>query len=215
MYNSFIHFDGWEKCIDTLTNEERHFEDYGMKEHAKYRANKLKVVDIFNRYDPSKKYETTCSIYKSTFCYKVGEIVEETRFNIDLEIVCTHGIHYFKTLEAAFYYQINVRMFDGLVIVRDDSGYIVKELNYVDGRRNGLQKEFYDGVKLKRIFTMVTGIPHGLCNDYWYNGEIRQQCNYFYGKIHGRCEEYNRFTEVYTISEWKDGRLVSKKDNIK
>ena len=43
-----------KKCVDTETNEERNIH-CGVKEYAEYRANKLQVVDIFDRYDPSKK----------------------------------------------------------------------------------------------------------------------------------------------------------------
>lgn len=91
-----------EKLPDTKTNESRHVFD---ERYAKYRANKLKVVLIFNKHSPK---ETKSEIYNSVFekkklLYKSGEIVEADSFDTFFDNVVTNGIHYFKTLEPAFH----------------------------------------------------------------------------------------------------------------
>jgi hypothetical protein len=94
------------KLADTKTNESRSKITNPL--YAKYRANKLKVIAIVHKFDPTKLItEVENSSYeRNKVIYKVGKILEISDYDDDLENVCSTGIHYFKTVEPAFYYDL-------------------------------------------------------------------------------------------------------------
>lgn len=100
-----------KKLTDTNTNESRDVADIN---YAKFRADKLLVVNIIAKFDISQKIDKTCnSVYKNTRVeYKIGEIVSVNNFETNLSVVCAPGIHYFKTIEPAFYYEIDENNID-------------------------------------------------------------------------------------------------------
>lgn len=96
-----------EKLPDTITNETRTNIDDVLIE--KYRANKLRVLLIFNKFDPTEtKMEIFNSVYsKKKIKYKVGHIVSVNDFDNYDYIVCGAGIHYFKSIIPAFSYELD------------------------------------------------------------------------------------------------------------
>jgi hypothetical protein len=99
-----------QKLKNTKTNESR--KDIIDAKYAKFRADKLLVVLIFDINNPDIEYESTMNFTK-LFChplivtlYEKGNIINPDDFDVDLEKVCATGIHYFKTIDAAFYYRI-------------------------------------------------------------------------------------------------------------
>jgi hypothetical protein len=72
--------------------------------YSQYRANKLRVTLIFNKFDPFDIVEYIYNTnYHKSIKYEINKIVEEDDYNMDLNKIYTSGIHYFKTIEAAFY----------------------------------------------------------------------------------------------------------------
>ena len=64
------------------------------------RTNKAKVINISNG---SKE---DFSIYDSCFIYRLGEEIEIEDFNLEYNIECTTGIHFFKTIKEAEEYEL-------------------------------------------------------------------------------------------------------------
>lgn len=99
-----------EKMSNVVTNECR--DNIFDANHAKFRANELKVLFIINVNDFSDKPEsiinTFCKYYndvnKIDTHYKVNEIVTCDSFDMNFNKICSNGIHYFKTIETAFTY---------------------------------------------------------------------------------------------------------------
>ena len=89
------------KLADTITNESRSVVD---ADCAKFRANKLLVVDIIHKFDQTNTCDSICnSVYAyKQMEYKKGEIIEVEEFNTNVNEVCTTGIHYYKTIKVAF-----------------------------------------------------------------------------------------------------------------
>lgn len=123
-----------EKIHGTITNENRSNVVFG--KYAKYRANKLKVVLIFNKFNPILTINNiTNSLHKEKIHYVVGEIVE-TNFDSNISKVCTTGIHYFKSIESAFYLELNLKKkYTGKYIFRDSNGLILKQFMYLNGEK--------------------------------------------------------------------------------
>jgi hypothetical protein len=81
------------------------------KDMAKFRCNGLNVVVIFDlelqEIVNSIIHNTNSwSIPKTLTWYQVGSFVKPDDFNTDLNIICSNGIHYFLTLQAALSYDI-------------------------------------------------------------------------------------------------------------
>ena len=152
-----------EKLPDTITNELRTTYD---PRYSKYRANKFLIVLIFNKFDSSitiDKIEN--SSYEEKICYKKGETVEVNDYNMELTKVYASGIHYFKTIEQAFYWELLKfnPTYTGKWIQWYDDGYNWYEGEYLDGKQTGKwilwyengdkkdENEYLDGKLVDRI----------------------------------------------------------------
>jgi hypothetical protein len=127
-----------EKLDDSETNEAR--DNVMDKKCAKFRANKLKVLKIINVNKPrfTKKY--ILSTYADTMIqYTVGEIVYPDYYDKNINNVCSGGIHYFNTVEPAYFY-------DGY-----PSGHNGSFCEYYDNGLKRLEGYLSDGKKSEDI----------------------------------------------------------------
>jgi hypothetical protein len=81
------------------------------KDMAKFRCNGLNVVVIFDlelqkTVDYIIHNTNSWFIPETLTCYQVGLSVKPDDFDTDLNIICSNGIHYFLTLQAALSYDI-------------------------------------------------------------------------------------------------------------
>ena len=96
-----------ERTDGTETNEKRlYVKD---KRYAKYRASKLRVIAIINKFDPKNIiFDVVNSVYKNEkIVYKVGREVLPNFYDRDILKICAGGIHYYSTIEPAFYEEID------------------------------------------------------------------------------------------------------------
>ena len=120
---------------DSMTNESR--KDIFDANYAKYRTNKVKVILIINKFTLETVDNVENSYYKKKLKYVVNEIIEEKDYDMDLNNVCSAGIHYFKEIKPAFYFTLNVKSHTGHYIEWYENGQKEKECDYVDGKING------------------------------------------------------------------------------
>jgi hypothetical protein len=137
-----------KKLPDTITNELR--KDVKNANNAKFRANKLNVLKIINVFDGTTTQSILNQFNNSSVIYIVDKDVFPNRYDKNPNNICSCGIHYFKTIDAAFYYQKNVQPnFSGVWKVFCDSGDVSKEKYYVNGYEKteneiaNIQKEIY------------------------------------------------------------------------
>lgn len=98
----------FKKLDNTVTNEKRL--NVVNESYAKFRANRLEVVEIINMKNPKQRKnrimhltEYCCdSIPSKSLIYEVGKIVECNNFNHDINVVHGPGIYYFKSLITAY-----------------------------------------------------------------------------------------------------------------
>jgi antitoxin component YwqK of YwqJK toxin-antitoxin module len=155
------------KLKDTITNENRW--DIVNIKFAKFRANKLEVVLIINKNDPTIiTKQISNSNYKSKITYKVGEIVIINDYDMNLSNVCSTGIHYFKTIECAYYFD-NEKKCIG---------------NY--------KKWFNDGTLCKQCYYDQNNNLIGDYNEWFDNGNYKKKCNYKDGLLNGEYKEWYR-----------------------
>jgi len=132
---------------NSKTNESR-LEGTGNHLFAKFRASELKVLDILNletnEHHTSFMHRTFID-NKSSVTYTVGEIVKPDHYDPDPYIVCSSGIHYFKSIEAtvsyiptlmelsASYYPSLLLLFTGYMTYYDQNGDV--DMSRLNGRR--------------------------------------------------------------------------------
>jgi hypothetical protein len=95
-----------EKLPDTRTNEAR--KNVDDDKYAKFRADKMKVILIFDIKNPDCQIDSIDNPppapRASFLIYKKGEIILPDGFDEDVDKICSQGIHYFKTLDAAYFW---------------------------------------------------------------------------------------------------------------
>ncbi len=83
--------------------------------------------------------------------YEKGKIVLPDRFDYNLNHICSNGIHYFKTIDAAFYYskQVPTNYTGYWINYHFEKGEKYSEGYYINGLRDGKWIYwYYTGQKL-------------------------------------------------------------------
>jgi hypothetical protein len=134
------------KCFDIKTNETRKNTIFDIK-FAKFRANRLKVEKIIDidtlesielvchvpffdkkyQKDHVTKYaigEVTCSKKP----YKSGSKYFENFYDMDSDKICSFGIHYFLTIEPAYFYRQKPENYHRSWYVYHDDGSIFETI---------------------------------------------------------------------------------------
>lgn len=167
-----------KKTPETKTNEGR--KNVKDPDKAKFRANLLSVVEIFNIADPS----ITEKSISNTYChkitvYEVGKDVRPDLFDENLEEVCTYGIHYFKTLEPAYFYMDPPPQYTGTAVEWFDDGAISSEGPVVCGLKHGEFTYRWNEGPICWIGTYENDLEQGK----WYHFDIDGiKCVYIYNK---------------------------------
>lgn len=121
-----------QKLDDTLTNEKR--SDVLFMDHAKFRANKLKVIEIVNVHDTNITQNCIVNAFdRKKTVYTVGDIVKPDEYDANINKVCSNGIHYYRSLLAAYSYRDPPSMHTGVWMQFSDNGTYTKTY-YVAGK---------------------------------------------------------------------------------
>ena len=134
-----------KKLQDTRTNENRI--NVANSLYAKFRADKLYVVKIINSNNMELIKEVTNNNYYIKITYKCDEIIVPDIFDENINEVCSSGIHYFKTIDAAFYYRDQLpTQFTGKWVCWYGNGNGNKnyESRYIDGKKTGKWTRWYE-----------------------------------------------------------------------
>ncbi len=149
-----------KKLPDTRTNETR--SGVVDKKHAKFRADKLFVCSIEHEMTGEKIDKIENTFYKDKkVCYNVSQEVSVENYDIDHDIVCSTGIHYFLSRESAFYWNI-LKVRDGPYHYWNKNGQKLKECTYKNGKKHGLYRKWDK------------------------NGQKETECTYQNGALNGR-----------------------------
>lgn len=179
-----------QKLDKTITNEKRdnvHNEDY-----AKFRANFLKVIKIFNVNDPTKIRTSIENVYEAEdeksikLEYKIGSIVEADNFDVEINNVCSGGIHYFKTLIAAYYYRGVPDAYTGVWTGYHANGRVYEEGCY------------------------IRGIQMGKWIEYDENGNISEEGKYKNGDKDGTWKILANNGDSFVFVTYKNGYIIKR-----
>lgn len=200
------------------------------KDYAKYRCDKAYVVKISNKITGN---ETDCiaSDNNSVFQYKEGETVSERSYDDDIEIVCTKGIHFYLTKEAAYFHNFTSdETYTGVYKNWNDDGQLVLQINYTNGSINGLYeiwnnfgilwsvetyingkregecKKWYFNGKLYKEYTYKNDVKNGLYIKWYDNGQLQIEANYANGVLNGTYRSWNKNGAIIYNRTYKNGQ---------
>ena len=188
---------------------------------AKYRCNKVKVLKIED--DDGALYntaETLCFKGKS-LTYRLGKVVEEPEFDLDLEKVCSTGIHFFLSREVTNQYE-RKRPMNGLFQSWYDNGQMCEEVMYKDGKYDGLYQNWYENCQKHEEILYKDMKRHGLYQSWHKNGQMGNKVMYKDGERDGlyqswyengqKCEEivYKNGNCNGLYQSWHDNGQKSK-----
>lgn len=198
-------------CDDTINTEERNVID---KKYAKYRANKLFVVDIINRYVPS--YKRTYIINSDEGIeqrYEINKIIECDNFDEDIDKVYGNGVHYFKTPKGAFYYKRCMK--NGVFYEWYDDGQIKTEINLLNGREEGLVTEWFENGNIRCEANFIKGKVEGLVTSWNENCKKNFELNYVKGNIIKSItwNENGGIILMKAINEKREGFMIELNEN--
>lgn len=179
-----------EKLDDTITNENREY--VANTFYATFRADKLKVVAIIDTNEFSNTKSCILSSFRINYkcvvtIYEVGEIVYPDYFDPDINNLYSNGIHYFKTIEPAYYYNRYFQEnYTGLHRCWTDNGSLICEGQYLNGLRSETWTHYYsDGKKLSEG-SYLESEESGKWFSWYNNGITESVGEYLEGKKHGK-----------------------------
>jgi antitoxin component YwqK of YwqJK toxin-antitoxin module len=201
-----------QKLPDTITNESR--SEISDPMYAKYRANKLRVILIINKFDPFdviKQIKNTSYIDK-TIIYKTDKIVKVKDYNMNLDEVYTKGLHYFKTIKQAFYWDIvdlNPK-YTGSYIEWYNNGNKSCEGIYLYGKEIGQWSSWYENGNNKKLGIYYNGKEIGKWISWHENGNKEYEGEYFNGKQTGIWIHWFSNGIKWEEGEYLDGKRIKK-----
>jgi hypothetical protein len=203
-----------------INNELR--KDIVNKDFAKMRCSKAKVIDIYDINNKDKKFNNAFGVLDKTFKYIVDEIVEPDKYNNNIDVVCTNGIHYFLNEDAAFNWLLDSDNYTGEHKEYLGDGQIQRIVNYVNGIVDGSIKIFNSHGQLSCKYNCTDGLKNGVFEEWYENGQPSMKCMYDNGLLNGVFEawhengqlqkkcNYNKHVINGKYEEWfDDGRIKS------
>lgn len=208
----------------TKTNLSRTSEFFD-KNYAKFRTNRAYVVDIVNK-KTNEKVTTIESNFTSSFKYKVGEMIEEKSYDTYNNSVCSSGIHFFLSQERAYFYD-GYHLENGVFKHWGDDGKLCEISHYKNNKLDGLLTEFYASTGNKmRENNYIDGKLNGLCRNWFEDGTLNIEAFYKDDKLHGIHKEFHKNGKLFIeknyannmhdglFREFDDGQLLYEKNFI-
>lgn len=197
------------------------------KNYAKFGCQKATVLSIYTLIIDEITGKTTrqdvlsgSSIYEPDFIYKVGESIYVDDYNPDIESICSEGIHFFLTQEAAYSFSNiltkNSWYSDGGRRSSCDYDHIndrsTSTIWYKNGtiRRKLNFKGHYTNVVTycdkKRISVRKNGIYDGKSQAWYGNGQLKYDQTYKDGKLVGLSKLFYENGQVKIEEFYENGK---------
>lgn len=199
------------KLSDTITNQSRLEPDHPSRQFISYRANKLMVVNIINKFNPNETInEISNTFYKGhTIKYIKGNVVVPDLFDSNINNVCSNGIHFYEKIECAFYLELE-KVENGKLTEWYEDGQIKEEGEYLNGMLHGRWTFWYDNGQKRSEGEYLNGLHNGAWTFWHYNGKKHEEGEFLLGKKHGKWN-YWYFNGKYKAEiEFRNGKKYGK-----
>jgi len=200
-----------EKVSDTITNQSRLPLGDPNRQFAKYRANKLKVIDIIHKFNPN---ETTDEIYNSyykdhTIKYIKENIIISDSFDQNMDEVCSNGIHFYERIECAFYLEL-MGVENGKWTYWYDNGQKFREREYLNGKPNRKWTCWYPNGQKSEEKEYLNGKENGKWTQWYDDGQIKSKGEYKNGKENGKWTSWYNDGQQISEREYLNGKQNGK-----
>lgn len=175
--------------------------------YAKYRTNSAFVSKIYNKFIENQEIDHIASDYDKNFIYRKNETVKVENFDVNINDVCTEGIHFYLTKEPAYYHNFTLVKYTGEFKQWYDSGTLFTNCYYVNGEKHGLYQTLYKNGQICRNYNFKNNKIDGIYNFWFYNGQLCIRCNYVNGELNGIYEEWTRCGKLKIVCNYKNGRI--------
>lgn len=195
-----------QKISDSKNNENR--SNALDRNYAKFRANKLLVVEIIDYNHPDVNVDSVVTKFERqgfvTVCttYKTNTIVEPNNYDDKIDNVCSTGIHYFSTLIPALFYKNVPDHFTGKWYEWNDDGIKIKEYNYVNDMAHDKIYKWHDNGGLKVVENYNVGKREGIWYGFSETGENTWRGKYCSGKQCGKWQYFYKNPLPITYNEY-------------
>lgn len=99
---------------------------------------------------------------------------------------------------------------NGSVKTYNNFGGITLE-EYKDGKKNGIERQYYASGKLRSEITYHNGIMHGTYKSWYKNGKMAVECTYIENAINGNYRKWYENGQLWEQSIYKNSELISRK----
>ena len=98
---------------------------------------------------------------------------------------------------------------EGLAKAYYPNGNLESEGNYKDDKLEGLKKVYYENGNLQAEINYKNGKAEGLARAYYENGNLQEEVNFKDGKEEGVAKVYHENGSLKSEINYKDGKAVS------
>ena len=142
--------------------------------------------------------------------YEIGKTICPHEFDNDINQIGAPGIHYFKSIDAAFYLYFSSDFPDnytGKWYEFYSDGRLSKYYEYVDGKLNGKHLSWWETGIVRNINEYIDGRLSGKLIEYFYNGNVRKKEEYVNGRLDNMKTKYYA-DNTHTKSVYDNGKLL-------
>lgn len=145
---------------------------------ARHRGDSMMVVEIFDKFEPTVKLTRATSQFADTeVVYVVGELASPDSYTDDLS-EDSHGIHYCRTVEGAFYYDLMKTNYTGKFYDFHFNGREKENGMLVLGKREGKWDKYYECDQLHTVSNYSNGKLDGEYFEWYDTGKKSRRCFY-------------------------------------
>jgi antitoxin component YwqK of YwqJK toxin-antitoxin module len=193
------------KTINTVTNESRN--NVSDEFCAKFRGNDLFVSKIFNKLCPSVTINEirNTSYTKKTTSYIVNTIIHIDNYDNDINVIQGSGIHYFKSISPAFYYEFKHKHCE--LITYHTNGLVNSIISYLNYQIHGTMYMYHKNGNISEITNMYFGLKHGPHIYYHKNGLTHMNKMWDHGEL--------IWSYTYSDTGKMINKFISSKNNYK
>lgn len=179
--------------LNILSPNNNLFREVIDKQYAKYRCDKAFVVRIYNKFTKIEEIDTIASDYDDNFIYKKGQYMFINNYNQDINTVCTNGIHFYLSEEAAYFNNFYDYMGDYIGIYKEwnDNGQLILRCNIKNGVYDGLCEKWLDNGQMNIKCHYKNGFINELYREWYNNGRMKVRCNFKNVSLNGLCETWD------------------------
>lgn len=110
------------------------------------------------------------------------------------------------TEEGYLIYKRSKKNYTGRYVYNYDNGKIEKSSYYLEGKKEGNQKEFYENGIMKSEKYFINGKKEGEETTYFLNGNIKSKTSYTANEKNGKDTRYSEDKGTYTITNYLGGK---------